>query len=92
MTLNDASHTFEKGGTIFIPRNSWHGFSNLDHELLLLWMMSPPGLDGFQLRSNRFKFLLRPSLRELDYLLDMRTSNRIEIASIHVLKCTFLKS
>ena len=47
LTLNDAPHTFEKGGTIFIPRNSWHGFSNPDHELLLLWIMSPAGLDGF---------------------------------------------
>jgi hypothetical protein len=24
-----------------------HGFANPDHELLLLWIMSPPGLDGF---------------------------------------------
>ena len=47
VTLNDAPHTFEKGGTIFIPRNSWHGFSNPDHELLLLWIVSPAGLDGF---------------------------------------------
>jgi len=47
MTVDDTSHTFEKGGTIFIPRNSWHGFSNPDHELLLLWIMSPAGLDGF---------------------------------------------
>ena len=47
LTLNDAAHTFGKGGTIFIPRNSWHGFSNPDHELLLLWIMSPAGLDGF---------------------------------------------
>jgi quercetin dioxygenase-like cupin family protein len=47
LTLNDAPHTFEKGGTIFIPRNYWHGFSNPDHELLLLWIMSPAGLDGF---------------------------------------------
>ena len=46
-TLNDARHTFEKGGTIFIPKNSWHGFANPDRELLLLWIMSPPGLDGF---------------------------------------------
>ena len=45
--LNDARHPFEKGGTIFIPRNSWHGFANPDHELLLLWLMSPAGLDGF---------------------------------------------
>ena len=24
--LNDVRHPFEKGGTIFIPKNSWHGF------------------------------------------------------------------
>jgi quercetin dioxygenase-like cupin family protein len=47
LTLNDVPHTFEKGGTIFIPRNTWHGFSNPDHELLLLWIMAPAGLDGF---------------------------------------------
>jgi len=45
--LNDVQHSFEKGGTIFIPRNSWHGFENPDHELLLLWLVSPAGLDGF---------------------------------------------
>ena len=47
LTLNDAPHTFEKGGTIFIPRNSWHGFTNPDHEPVLLWIMSTAGLDGF---------------------------------------------
>ncbi len=47
LTLNDVPHTFEKGGTIFIPRNTWHGFSNPDHELILLWIMAPAGLDGF---------------------------------------------
>ena len=45
--LNDVRHSFEKGGTIFIPKNSWHGFANPDHKLLLLWIMSPAGLDGF---------------------------------------------
>jgi quercetin dioxygenase-like cupin family protein len=45
--LNDTRHSFEKGGTIFIPKNSWHGFANPDHELLLLWTVSPAGLDGF---------------------------------------------
>jgi quercetin dioxygenase-like cupin family protein len=45
--LNDVSHSFEKGGTIFIPKNSWHGFANPDHELLLLWVVTPAGLDGF---------------------------------------------
>jgi quercetin dioxygenase-like cupin family protein len=47
VTLNDVSHPFEKGSTIFVPKNHWHGFSNPDHELLLLWIVSPAGLDGF---------------------------------------------
>lgn len=45
--LNDVRHPFGQGGTIFIPKNSWHGFENPDHELLLLWVVSPAGLDGF---------------------------------------------
>jgi hypothetical protein len=45
--LNDVRHPFEKGGTIFIPRNAWHGFENPDYEVLLLWMVTPAGLDGF---------------------------------------------
>ena len=45
--LNESRHTFEKGGTIFIPRDSWHAFENPDHELLLLWIVAPSGLDGF---------------------------------------------
>jgi quercetin dioxygenase-like cupin family protein len=47
VSLNDMLHTFEKGGSIFIPRNTWHGFNNPDHELLLLWLVTPAGLDGF---------------------------------------------
>jgi quercetin dioxygenase-like cupin family protein len=45
--LNDVRHPFEKGATIFIPRKSWHGFENPDYELLLLWVVTPAGLDGF---------------------------------------------
>lgn len=45
--LNEEQHSFEKGGTIFIPKNCWHGFANPEHELLLLWIMAPAGLDGF---------------------------------------------
>ena len=40
-------HRFDKGATIFIPKNVWHGFANPIHELLLLWIMMPAGLDGF---------------------------------------------
>lgn len=47
VTLNDVRHSCETGGTIFIPRNTWHGFSSPDQELVLLWVMAPPGLDGF---------------------------------------------
>ena len=46
-TLNEERHAFEKGATIFIPKNSWHGFANPDHELLLLWIVTPAGLEGF---------------------------------------------
>lgn len=45
--LNDVHHPFEKGSTIFIPKNSWHGFANWDSELLLLWIVTPTGLDAF---------------------------------------------
>ena len=47
VTLNDVRHSCERGETIFIPRNTWHGFSSPDQELVLLWIMVPPGLDGF---------------------------------------------
>jgi quercetin dioxygenase-like cupin family protein len=45
--LNDVAHPIERGTTISIPKNSWHGFLNPDHELLLLWMVTPPGLEVF---------------------------------------------
>jgi quercetin dioxygenase-like cupin family protein len=47
VTLDDVPHHCERGGTIFIPKNTWHGFSSLDQELVLLWVMVPPGLHGF---------------------------------------------
>ena len=43
VTLNDVRHSCERGGTVFIPRNTWHGFSSPDQELVLLWIMAPPG-------------------------------------------------
>jgi len=46
-SLNDVNHPIGKGATIFIPRNTWHGFATAEHELLLLWVMAPAGLDGF---------------------------------------------
>jgi quercetin dioxygenase-like cupin family protein len=45
--LDDIRYPFEKGATISIPKNTWHGFENPDHGLLLLWVVTPAGLDGF---------------------------------------------
>ena len=45
--LNDVRHPIEKGASIFIPRTVWHGFENPDGELLLLWIVTPAGLEAF---------------------------------------------
>jgi quercetin dioxygenase-like cupin family protein len=45
--LEDVRHPIEKGASIFIPKNAWHGFENKDRELLLLWIVAPPGLEAF---------------------------------------------
>ena len=45
--LDDVRHPFEKDTAIFIPKNTWHGFENPDHEVLLQWVVTPAGLDGF---------------------------------------------
>lgn len=47
VSLDDTPRPFERGASIFIPKLSWHGFSNPEQELLLLWVVSPAGLDGF---------------------------------------------
>ena len=47
VTLNDVPRAFDKGATVFIPRNTWHGFQNPENELLLLWIVMPAQLDGF---------------------------------------------
>lgn len=45
--LDDEGHAIDKGSSIFIPKNSWHGFENAERELLLLWIVAPPGLEAF---------------------------------------------
>jgi mannose-6-phosphate isomerase-like protein (cupin superfamily) len=47
VVLDDVRHAFERGASIIIPKNTWHGFENPCHELQLLWIVSPAGLDGF---------------------------------------------
>ena len=44
--LNDVPHPIQRGDSIFIPKNTWHGFQNPDRELLLLWV-APPDLAAF---------------------------------------------
>jgi quercetin dioxygenase-like cupin family protein len=45
--LDDERHPIDRGATIFIPKNTWHGFENPDRELTLLWVVTPPGLEAF---------------------------------------------
>jgi quercetin dioxygenase-like cupin family protein len=45
--LDDVGHSFEAGSSIFIPRMTWHAFENPEQELLLLWIVSPSGLEAF---------------------------------------------
>ena len=45
--LGDARMPVEKGSAIYIPKGVWHGVENPDSELLLLWIVAPPGLEAF---------------------------------------------
>jgi quercetin dioxygenase-like cupin family protein len=45
--LGDRRIPIEKGSAIYIPRGVWHGVKNPDSELLLLWVVAPPGLEAF---------------------------------------------
>jgi mannose-6-phosphate isomerase-like protein (cupin superfamily) len=45
--LGDTRMLVEKGSAVFIPKGAWHGVENPDSELLLLWVVAPPGLEAF---------------------------------------------
>lgn len=45
--LGDARMTIEKGSAIYVPTGVWHGVENPDSELLLLWVVAPPGVEAF---------------------------------------------
>ena len=45
--LGDARMPVEKGSAIYIPKGVWHGVENPDSELLLLWVVAPPGIETF---------------------------------------------
>jgi mannose-6-phosphate isomerase-like protein (cupin superfamily) len=45
--LGDARMSIEKGSAIYVPTGVWHGVENPDDELLLLWVVAPPGVEAF---------------------------------------------
>src|SRR5262245_34674900 len=45
--LDDIRTPVEKGSAIYIPKGVWHGVENPDSELLLLWVVAPPGVETF---------------------------------------------
>ncbi len=47
VVLGETSRPIAPGSTIVIAKNTWHSFENPGHELLLLWIVSPAGLDAF---------------------------------------------
>jgi mannose-6-phosphate isomerase-like protein (cupin superfamily) len=44
--MGDSRRPIEKGTTIFIPKGVWHGVENTG-DTHLLWIVTPPGLEGF---------------------------------------------
>ncbi len=45
--LGDARMRIEKGSAIYVPTSVWHGVENPECELLLLWVVAPPGVEAF---------------------------------------------
>jgi mannose-6-phosphate isomerase-like protein (cupin superfamily) len=45
--LGDTRVPIAKGSTIYIPKGVWHGVDNPDSELLMLFVVAPPGLEAF---------------------------------------------
>src|SRR5215475_13800466 len=45
--LGDARMPVEKGLAIYVPKGVRHGVENPNSELLLLWVVAPPGVEEF---------------------------------------------
>ena len=45
--LGDTRTPIEKGTSVYVPKGIWHGIQNPASELLLLWVVAPPGLEAF---------------------------------------------
>lgn len=44
--LGEQRKTIGKGDTIYIPHGVWHGVETHDTGISLLWIVTPPGLEG----------------------------------------------
>jgi mannose-6-phosphate isomerase-like protein (cupin superfamily) len=45
--VGDERTRIEAGSTVYIPQGVWHGVENPGGEVNLVWVVSPPGLEGF---------------------------------------------
>jgi quercetin dioxygenase-like cupin family protein len=45
--LDDEHYPIAKGGTVFIPKGSWHALENPGGEVVILWAVSPTGQEEF---------------------------------------------
>jgi mannose-6-phosphate isomerase-like protein (cupin superfamily) len=45
--LGDRRVEVGPGTTVFVPRGTWHGVENTGEALHLVWVVTPPGLEGF---------------------------------------------
>lgn len=36
-----------RGSTVFVPRGTWHAVENTGEPIELMWVVTPPGLEGF---------------------------------------------
>ena len=45
--LGDRRQVVEKGDTIYVPHGVWHGVETTEQGINLLWVVTPPGLEGF---------------------------------------------
>ena len=51
--LGDQRSLAASGSIIFIPKGVWHGVEPVEEDTQLLWVVSPPGLEGFFRETGR---------------------------------------
>jgi len=45
--IGDTRKAVEQGSFVYVPQGVWHGVENPAGEMRLVWIVSPPGLEGF---------------------------------------------